>query len=307
LIKAINNYITKRNIPLQNELLDKQAPEFLALIDSIDFTLLDLIPIDTLQQDISRHIDELLERTLARRYCVTPEILTCLRTLFSIRADHLQGSVTPETWPILRKSGTSPRLWQFVTTSGLLENHLWQSLINSIDGQWLSEVILKLREFPSSEIKASSEKLLCVIEGWMSGFTYAELAEKCGCGVDEVLRIICQDVGYHLQEYVAKTCQLAIERYGDEIISKVARNWSSLLQFGLGTLQQLDLFERGCSERLAAWGALRYLETNQIVLRGNDLIEYLRDHGEEVRAALNDDSRVPQMSVDRFLRELSIR
>jgi hypothetical protein len=141
----------------------------------------------------------------------------------------------------------------------------------------------------------------------MSGLAYRELAETCGCTVDKVLDLVCNDVGYVLQDLVAKLCQLAIEALGEGALSEPARSWPSLLQYGLGTLQQLDLFERGVSDRLAVWGVARYIEATRPALRGRDLVTYLRRNRRTVRDFLERDERVPTMSVKRLIRELRLQ
>jgi len=306
LIEAINNFTSRNHIPLQNETFDRQQPWFLALIDSIDFALLDLIPAGTPQEEVDRHITGLLDRTLASRYCSTAEMCTCLETVFRLRAEHLKRTVTHETWPVLRKTGASPRLWNFVTSTEILEHPLWQSLTEALDDEWITTVISRLLEFPGMEIGGDREIMQRAIIGWMSGLTYSELSKVCECEIDAVLELICRDVGYRLQDLAAKVCQLAIERYGEADISETARNWSSLLQFGLGTMQQLDLFERGCSERAAVWGVSRYLADEGLDIRGRRLIRHLRRNSEEVRRTLKRDGRVPKISFDRFCEELRI-
>jgi len=305
LVKAINAFVKQHHIPLQNDVFDKQEPWFIALIDGIDFSLLDLIPPETEQQDINQHVDELLQRTLASRYCNTPELQDCLHKLFRLRAEYLQQSVTRETWPVLRKSGASPRLWRLVVESHILDHPLWKSLSNPLDEEWLKVVILQLLGL--SGIETEPKVFVTVLCQWMSGSTYGEMADVCGGDVDTLLEIICRDLSYRLQDHAAKLCQLAMEQHGDQVISETARHWSSLLQYGLGSLQQLDLFERGCTERLAVWGISRHLSAKSIDLRGSELLQYLRDNGEEVTAALLADNRVPKMSFERFCQELRIR
>lgn len=307
LISAINQFVLQHRVPLENEFLDRQTdPTFLAMIDSIDFTLLDLIPPDTPQDDLEQHVDELVERTLASQYCSTPALHDCLRTLFRLRAEKLKESVRLEDWPRLRKSGASSRFWTFVSESQLIEHQLWTDLMEPLDDEWLKNVILRLLEFPSVDIETSQEIMREAIVGWMSGLTYVELANRCSCDIDKVLEIVCNHLGYQLQDHVAKLCQLALDSHGEETVSEVARNWASLLQYGLGSLQQLDLFERGATDRIAVWGVSRILVRERIDLRGNDLVRFARTNGEAIRTALTDDARVPRMSVSRLCDELRL-
>jgi helicase len=307
LVVAIYEYITKNRINLNNDIIDKQTDhKFLSLIDSIDFTLLDLIPIDTPQEQINNHIGELLDRTLAKRFCNTAELRTCLETIFQLRAAKLQQSVAQDTWRILKITGSSPRFYTFVIESQILEHPLWLSLTDSLNEQWLNEVIIQLLEFASININVERDTLHKVIRGWMSGMTYAELSVVCGGDVDTTLQYICQDIGYSLQDHVAKLCQLAIVRYGEDFISDIARNWASLLQYGLRNLQQLDIVQQGGSDRLGNWGIFRILQAHDIYSRDAELIDGIRAHGKFIRTALEQDGRVPRISASRICKELRL-
>ena len=305
LVVDISKFVARTGMNLNNDIIDQQTDlGFLSLIDSIDFTLLDLIPAETPQDQINSHIDELLERTLAKRFCTTTELRNSLDTIFRLRAEKLKESLTQDTWFALRKSGTSARYWAFIEEAHLVEHPLWLVLNDSLDDQWLNEVIIRLLDFPGIGIKKQSEFLLKIIGGWMSGFTYEELSNSCRCDIDEVLECICSDIGYRLQDHVAKLCQLAINRHGEDAISETARNWSSLLQYGLGNMQQLDIFENNGTDRLAVWGLSRIFEENRVAFRGNDLITYIRLNRRGIRTDLRRDIRVPKMSRNRLFREI---
>lgn len=308
LIVMINDFITRNGIALDNNIIDLQTdPGFMSIIDSIDFTLLDLIPSDTPQSEIISHIDELLSKTLANRYCNTPQLQSCIKTVFSLRAEKLQQSVERSIWPILRKTGASLRFWTFIQESGLLNHTLWATLDDPMDTQWLNEVVIKLLEYPAINIEATPEMLQIIIHSWMTGETYAEMAINCKCDIEEILDILSDQVGYRLQEHVGKLCQLAMAQYGEDAITEVARNWPSLLQYGLRTMQQLDIFELGGSDRLAVWSVSRHFSENGIDLRRKTLLTYLHIACEEIRTYLNRDDRVPSLSVNRLCRELRIQ
>lgn len=146
-----------------------------------------------------------------------------------------------------------------------------------------------------------------VILGWISGLSYKELAESCKVDVEEVLKLLGHTVGYALQDASAKLTQLAISRYEYHNLSEMARNWPSLLQYGLNSLQQLDLFIRGVSDRLGVWGISRYLSENGILLRDRELIEFLKENEEQVVVFLKKDKRVPKLSRDRICDELGLK
>lgn len=307
IIATISRYVEQHRISLNNELIDNITdPVFLSIIDNIDFTLLDLIPVGTPQGEINRHIDELLSRTLANRYCDTPQLQDCIKTIFRLRAEKAQLTVDPGIWPTLQKTGTSLRFWSFIQDSKLLEHPLWLTLSEPLDKEWLEAVVIKLLDYPAIGIETSPPILTKVIYDWMSGKTYSEIANNCNLSIDETLEILSTQIGYRLQEQLAKLIQLAVVHYGENIISNMARNWASLLQFGLLTIQQLDIFDRGASDRLAVWGVSRYLSDNKIELVNKQLIQYLRDNNNKVRSYLNNDVRIPSLSMDRICSELKI-
>lgn len=307
LVKSINSFLQRNRIKLNNEMIDQQTdPVFLSLIDSIDFTLIELIPADTPQDEINNHIEELLEKTLAKLFCDTDVLKECLYTIFQLRATKLQESVSPETWQVLRKTGSSPRFWSLVNDSELLKNELWQELSNPLDDRWLNEIIQQVMKFPTMDMDVDPGILIEAVRDWVAGKTYKEISESCDVPVDDVLKIICHSIGYKLQDHMAKLCQLAIEHYGEDEVTEIARNWAALLQYGLSTMQQLDFFERGGSDRLGVWGITRYLTKHKINLRGNDLIFFIRKNKKEIRTALKQDNRVPNLCAIRIFRELRI-
>lgn len=85
-------------------------------------------------------------------------------------------------------------------------------MTEALDEQWLTMVILQMLKLPAIEIAVEQEMMKRAICGGMSGLIYAELSRECGCDVDDVLELICRDVGYRLHSLVVKVCQLAIDR-----------------------------------------------------------------------------------------------
>ena len=187
-----------------------------------------------------------------------------------------------------------------------MEHRGWLALSEIDDDEWIDKVVLKVIEMPTLQIEHEMRILRLGIRGWMAGMTYEEISEICGSEIDETLKLLGYSIGYHLQDSLAKLSQLALEKYVDFELSELAASWASLLQYGLGDLQQLDLFERGLTDRLAVWGLSRYLSQNNITSRGDELLSLLRGRPLEVIQALELDSRVPELSRLRSCDELNI-
>ncbi len=306
LINSLNQAVSRLNIQLNNEIFESQSDNFLSILDKIDIALIDLIPPEIIIEDIEKHVENLIESTLAYQYCDTDDLKNRIKEVFIIRTRYLQTEVNRENWNLLKKSGASPRYWKFVNNLSLIEQPEWQTLDSPNDEKWIDDIVLKIIELPTLEIEAEKTILKTIIISWMNGYTYGEIAQFCNYEVNETLKLLGHSIGYQLQDGVAKLSQLAIAHHGEDNLSELARNWSSLLQYGLNDLQQLDLFERGASDRLGVWGISRYLKENSINVRGLMLLRFLRAHANNVVAFLNDDSRVPKLSSKRVCDELGI-
>jgi hypothetical protein len=307
LITLIEAHLNKHKIKLENTVLERQQPWFLELIDSIDHAIIDLVPEGTSSDQITKCIDELLDRTLAKHQSESESFKKCLHAVFRVRSNNLQQTIPRDSWPILKKSGASPRLWNLINTAALLDLPIWQNLEYPADREWRDGIIVPLLAFPTAGITNPVALITQVIDGWLAGSTYAEIAAETKSEVGLILTLICDDIGYHLQDLVAKNCQLAVAKHGEDGVSEIAQAWPSLLQYGLGTLQQLDLFERGASDRLGVWGIQRHLDEEGVDLRSRDLVSYLRKNGDAVKNVLAYDKRVPRMCAERICAELKIR
>lgn len=306
LIRNIDQSIRELNIQLSNDLFESQNPEFLSILDRIDMALIDLVPGDMDLNDFEDHLGDILESTLAFRYCDTDELRARMAEVFRLRSQHIQESIDVARWPALKSSGASPRYFNYLEGLEVVKLGLWTELEDVLDEHWLEEVVLEVKEYPLLDLEDIEDDLLLqVIRLWLSGRTYFEISTDLEIEFDDALEVVCSSIGYKLQESMSKVIQLAINSHGENI-SEIALNWSSLLQYGLGTLQQLDLFERGATDRLAVWGIQRYLEANNVQHRRNQLLRFLRNNSEAVRSHLEQDARVPMLSFNRICEELSL-
>ncbi len=306
LIDSLNNIVTKSGIQLSNEIFEAQNVNFLAILDKIDNAIIDLISPEIVSDEMERYIEELLEDTLAYQNCKTEILQSRIKEVFVLRVQHLQSVVPRENWPILKRSGSSPRLWKRVHDFDLLQRSEWQTLTSPLDPLWIDEILFKLIDATQIEITCDIDVLKIAVIGWMQGCTYVEIAALCGLEIDKALELLCHTIGYKLQEAFNKLCLLAASYHGDDNISEMAGSWTSLLQYGLCELQQLDLVDKGASDRLGVWGISRYLKAHNVLLRKKDLLHYLRNNASNVINYLNQDSRVPKLSIERICAELKI-
>lgn len=306
LVSVINEALSLNNVQLSNELFEGQSIGFLSTLDRIDATLIDLLPSDMQFEEMEAYIESTIEDTLAYRFCNTDELKNRIKEIFILRTRHIQAEVPEESWPSLRQSGSSPRFWKFVREEELINRLEWLNLAHPNDNEWIVNIILKLVEMPTLEISEEPEIIQNTILGWMNGLTYHDISASTGSEIEDTLNLLGQTIGYKLQEGIAQLTQLAIAMHGAENMSEWAVSWPLLLQYGLGDLQQLDLFERGASDRLGVWGVSRYMAQNDILERGLPLIRLLRLQSEQITQYLENDEQVPQLSIERTKVELRI-
>ncbi|MBY3359297.1 DEAD/DEAH box helicase [Rhizobium leguminosarum] len=306
LVNELNDVVVRNRLTLDNELFERQDISFLAILDRIDMAIIDLMPADFIIDDIENHIGSSLQHTLAYRYFDTDELRDRINEIFLIRARALIAGATPEGLIRLRKSGSTPRFQRFIDQTPILDRIEWLNLSDPFDPEWLNHVALPLLTAPTLSQSDDIEWIRALILLWMMGSTYAEIAILTGRPVDDCLEALISTVGFTLQDNLAKTTQLALLKFGEEAISETASKWNSMLQYGLGNLRQLDMFELGASDRLAVWSLSRFLDENAPGLRGREIVTFLRSIREAVVDHLRSDGRVPVLSADRTIRELRL-
>jgi hypothetical protein len=306
LVTGLNRLVVTNNITLNNQLFEAQGAAFLIILDRIDAAIIDLMPADFIVDDIENYVGALIERTLAFQYFETEELKNRIKEIFVIRARALMEGATPESLSRLRRSGSTPRFQRFIDATAILDRSEWADLADVNNSGWLNNVVLPLFSAPTLPRDIDLVWIQQLISCWMLGLTYNEIAIATGRSVDDCLDGLTHTIGFLLQDSIAKTTQLAILKHGEEGLSELAMNWASMLQYGVGDLQQLDLFSFGVTDRLGVWSLSRYLIPNARNLRGQDILSYLRLAGPSVIAHLRGDPRVPVLSADRTIRELRL-
>jgi helicase len=187
-----------------------------------------------------------------------------------------------------------------------LNHEEWVSLSDTFSAEWMTTVVLPLFSAPTSTPDVDIEWIRALIQSWMNGSTYAEISLITGRTVDECLDGLIHTVGFALQDSLSKTTQLALLKYGEDAVSELAASWVSMLQYGLSTLQQLDLFEHGASDRLGVWSLSRFLANHSPESRGPDVVAFLRSKSMDAIKHLKSDLRVPTLSANRTILELRL-
>jgi superfamily II DNA/RNA helicase len=176
LVERINNYSIEKNIEL-SQILDIDHPEIIELIEKVDYSILDLLPEDVEEEAIPQLIDELIDKTLAKFQSQTGKIMECLKSLFQLRVDKINSSVSEDKRRLLKKSGAPLRFFEYIEKENLLENPIWVNLENPLDDIWIDEIIRPLLNYSSMQIENDHDTIINSLHKWIDGKAYVEIAK----------------------------------------------------------------------------------------------------------------------------------
>ena len=193
-----------------------------------------------------------------------------LRRVFNSRLKNLQG-LSSDIFETYKKTGITPK--GIEELSSRINNNLKWDVIE-VDALCESNFIttmLRLSNFGEKEEKR--RKYSSVLEKWMLGFTYKQIADEVGLSVDNTVNCIEQLTRDFLMEskaiirYVCYRFNIENEAFG---------YWPIFVEKGLCTTTQAILCRKGLSDRIALHVVDKFIreETNWQIL-GDSLLRDL--------------------------------
>lgn len=140
IIKIIHKNIQDKSITLTNEILDRQNEEFKELTDVIDKAIIDLLEKTTTIENIEIEVQELIQQTFAFHQANDEERDT-LKTLIQLRGDKIEQHFENNNFQLIKKSGSSIRLYEELENKLDIENDIWINLENSSSDEWLDFIL----------------------------------------------------------------------------------------------------------------------------------------------------------------------
>ncbi len=141
IIKIITNFLKRRRLQINSEILDSLSEHLLELLDSVDISLIDLLAEEIDPGELENIVNELVRDTLSYFQANDREKET-LMTIFGFRADKLRPIITAGRFRILKNSGTSARLFEEITNVFDFENEVWSDQIEPLSKK-MAQVYLR--------------------------------------------------------------------------------------------------------------------------------------------------------------------
>lgn len=244
LMERLRVALHRQQAALTNEALE--ATDVLhTLIDGIDATLIDLATEELGEEDLVRMAAELASETFAARQA-SIETEQLMRQVFALRARRIFGIQEAGRLGWIRETGTRARLLQSVEEGLLPLRERWDDVARADDPE-LRDALLKWAwELPEVEravreafggAPPSREDFGGLLEAWIDGRPFIDIAEAAGLDIDELLGLHTRLTTYVLQSAIEQgvglLARFCAER-GQEISPAVAA-FPDHLRFGVPT------------------------------------------------------------------------
>lgn len=262
IVKEMTRVLSRQRLQLTNELLEAQNESFQILLDSIDVSVIDLLGEEINSEQLGDIVQGLISQTLSYDQSNEGEKET-LKTLFSLRAEKLNPYIETGDYRTLRNSGASLRLFDDIQENINFNHEIWRETINPLDATWLDyildECLFKLDHFHNAlagfngenSCSLTNTEIKQCIREWMEGAWYKELGESLGLQIHQVLRLINSLISFSSQSMISTVIRMKELQGEENTISDSVTNWPTMLQHGISTKLELDLFEMGLIDRVA--------------------------------------------------------
>lgn len=266
LVQRLAEFLAIRRQTLTNGELDG-SPVLYDLVDGIDSTLIDLAAEEISQERLVELAGQLADRTFASEQA-DERSRTLLRHVFRLRAERIAALQSSGRLEWIRETGAKARLIAPVEAGLLSASTEWDSIEDPTDATVI-DVILRwawvngglessIRNAYTLDNTVDLETIrpgfFRLVERWLAGDTFAEIATVTGLDVDDVLRILTGVVTYGLQTVVeqaiallAKMVEAQERSLGPGILSL-----PGCLRFGVPTSAASVLASNGIRHRRAA-------------------------------------------------------
>ncbi|EHL78047.1 DEAD/DEAH box helicase [Bacillus smithii] len=312
IINEITNELKEDRLLITNELINEQSEEFKRLIDSIDKSIIDSLYEESISDDISKILENLINKTYSYFQSDDNNKLT-LEHIFKLRGEVLNPYLKRNEIGILKQSDSTVRIYENIKRVINLGDDFWQNTTlpftdETID--YLLDIIFSLnhlefdfeRFHEENDINLTKKLLKKVILNWIEGKWYGEISDKTKVEVEDVLKIILfieSNIVPILSKIIA-IAKIEMQKQGINI-SKDLEDIGLFIQHGINSRIYLILIELGFFERMAILSVGNWINDNFSTLNLNekDVIEMiLRENKIEIIEFLKE--TVPRISLNAF-------
>lgn len=258
--------LTKMNIEITWDFIDRLDERWLQFIDAIDLALIDLLEETIDISDFERNIELLTADTFAFHQSSEEEKVN-LRNFVNLRWQKIKTLI--ETWEfgMIKSSNFSIRTYETLKDHIEIENDLWIDTNNPCDDSWINFILnillqdkslsLYLLEFNQNNFREwewlNQDRIKTIIQFWLNWKWFKEISDliDIDVDVDVVLKVINILLWYQIQSKIWSIVHFVEKKLAEEWkeISKVVLDFSQYLIYWVNSRLELDLIELWFSER----------------------------------------------------------
>lgn len=176
-----------------------------------------------------------------------------LRRVFNSRFKNLQG-LSSDIFETYKQTGISPKEIEELSLR-INDNLGWDSIeVEDLCESNFIDTMLQLTGF--GETKENSQQYAHVLQKWMNGFTYKEIANEVGLSVDDTvdtIELLTRDFLMQSKAIIRYVCY----RFNAE--NEAFDYWPIFVEKGLCTTTQAFLCHKGLSDRIAIHAVDRFI------------------------------------------------
>jgi helicase len=262
IIRELGSRLATSGLLLDNVLLEDQ-PDLFPLVDGLDQTLIELMSEEIGETEFEEAVGALAASTFASLRASGQES-QLLSQVFRLRGTRLREHRESGRLSWFRETGASPRLFDSVVAGLRPQIADWSSITSPTDNDLVSgfcnwafarpEYLQAVDSAFHSSDNPHTDEVRSIIDSWMRGATYSEMAEAAGLDINLCLRVHASVVLYTLVT-LAEHAMAIVERLleADDLgMGDPARNFSQYLLHGVATRGALELVNVGVRHRRAA-------------------------------------------------------
>lgn len=278
LITELGNRLALEGRALTNETLEK-TPDLFELIDGIDSTLIDLAAVEIGEAALIDAALRVVDQTFAAQRADASK-KTLLRSVFELRARRIAGFGNAGRLEWIRSSGARPRLIDTVESNLLTGSVNWATITDPVDlnvvaalfnwawrqPEFQADVRRAYRLDPGVDALPSGRQLYSVVQAWLQGKRFVEVAASTAIETNELLGIYTAAIAYSLQTLVEQGVALLeklLEARGIEL-SPAVLTFPEHLRYGVPTVTARTLSASGVRHRWAAVSLGQVATVNQV-------------------------------------------
>jgi hypothetical protein len=310
LIKPLTDILTKQQILLSDELLEEFETLYPDVIESIDFSLLELLSEETGVNELLLMVDEIVKNTYSYFQSNTEEQNT-LSKICNYRARKYIPYIESNKFKEIKGSSVSLSSYDEIDKNIDFNNNIWfasdvsqSDLINFLFDnsiftlQTYKEILSKFNAWNKVEIDSAGFKTILLL--WLSGKWYCDISKYTGLDIKVILRLINNLFSYEFQRLISAIIHIVEIRNENKEISPFIINWPKMVQYGLDSQLKLDLYELGLSDRVAIIKIEQYLENfSYSHLSKKELIEFIKINTATIRSIPPED--IPNISYKNII------